>query len=86
MLTMALQIVVQHDCRSTRSTKDYLGVLGYKHHQRGISKDDYDKFKAALLASLSGFHGASWHQSLEQEWSTAYDHAIETMLEGCAKE
>ena len=79
MLTMALQVAVQHHCRPTRSTKDYLQVLGQRHHQRGVTKDNYPGFQDTLLVSLAEFHGKDWTQTLADEWRAAFDDALTVM-------
>ena len=82
MLTMALQVFVTYSQHSQRATKDYLMVLGQRHHQRGVCEEDYNKFRIALLATLSEFHGEDWSTALADQWRTAYQQAIDTMLQG----
>ena len=36
MLTMALQVIVQHYRKSRRGSEDYLVVLGDRHRERGV--------------------------------------------------
>jgi hemoglobin-like flavoprotein len=82
MLTMSLQVVAQHYRRPQRNTRDYLIVLGERHHQRGISRGEYRKFQHALLETLAEFHGEQWTSELADTWNTAFSRAIDVMLEG----
>lgn len=82
VLTMALQIIVQHQEQDYPSTASYLKVLGHKHYERKIPRDDYPKFTECLLASLAEFHAADWSGALAESWRGAIDKSIATMLEG----
>ena len=80
MLTMGLQVVVQHAGKTRRSSRDYLRVIGERHTARGIAREHYQAFEAALLTTLAEFHGGNWHDALADQWRTAVRKAVETML------
>jgi hemoglobin-like flavoprotein len=82
MLTMAIQVVVQHYRKPRRSSEDYLKVLGNRHRERGVSDGDYQKFEHALLVTLTEFHGDDWHDRLEEEWCAALQQAFNVMVRG----
>ena len=79
MLTMALQVIVQHFRKPRRSSNDYLIVLGSRHRERGISHGDYEKFEHALLVTLAEFHDNDWHEALAEQWRSAYRQAVDVM-------
>ena len=80
MLTMALQLVVQHHHQPRRSHRDYLRAIGERHTARGIARAHYEAFEDTLLAVLAEFHHDNWHDSLADEWRNAVRKAIEMML------
>jgi hemoglobin-like flavoprotein len=80
MLTMGLQLVVQHHTTPKRSHRDYLRVIGERHTARGIEREHYEAFEEVLLVALAEFHGDRWHDSLADQWRTAVRKAVETML------
>ena len=77
MLTMALQVIVQHYRKPRRCSKDYLVVLGNRHRERGVSYGDYEKFEHALLVTLAEFHENDWHDALAEQWRSALRHAVD---------
>jgi hemoglobin-like flavoprotein len=85
MLTMALQLVVQHDREPKPAISEYLKLLGHKHAARSIPTDAYPKFRQSLLSALADFHDGRWDDALQQQWQRALDAAIEIMLEGHAR-
>ena len=80
MLTMALQVIVQHYCKPRRSSKEYLVVLGKRHRDRGVSRVDYEKFEHALLKALAELHENEWYTALAEQWRSAFRHAVDVML------
>ncbi len=80
MLTMGLQVVVQHAGKTRRSSSDYLRLIGERHLTRGITREHYQAFEEALLATLAEFHGDDWHDALADQWRKAVRKAVETML------
>ena len=84
LLTAALQLSVQYYVKSFPAIASYLKILGEKHEEWGIPREDYPKFHAAMLETLSRFHGNDWNAKLAQQWSDAIDLAINKMLAGYA--
>ena len=84
LLAMALQHIVDHHLRPHLAMKNYLRVLGNRHHQLGIQVSDYQKFEGALLTTLRDFHSEQWNEELASQWRTAYERAIPFMIEGHA--
>jgi hemoglobin-like flavoprotein len=82
ILTMSMQVVVEYDRRQFRATRDYLKVLGHKHHTQKIPREEFGPFRDALLKTLAQFHGAAWSAELEANWRRAIDRASEAMLAG----
>jgi hemoglobin-like flavoprotein len=82
LLTMALMVMERHYSGSYPATRMYLKYLGTRHHDWGIPKELYPKFRAALLATLQRFHSTDWDEHLGEQWQVAIDLAIDTMLEG----
>jgi len=82
MLTMSLQVVAQHYRRPRRISTDYLKTLGHRHHQRGVTEDDYRKFQEVLLDTLAGYHGDDWTPNLAKQWDEAFAGAIDVMRQG----
>ena len=82
LLAMALQIIVDHHLRPHLAMKNYLRVLGNRHHQLGIQVSDYQKFESTLLTTLRSFHLEQWNDELASQWRTAYERAIPFMIEG----
>jgi hemoglobin-like flavoprotein len=82
MLTMALQLVVQHYEQPKPAVEEYLKLLGHKHAARGIPTDAYPKFERSLLSALADFHDGKWDAALEEQWHQALSAAIEIMSEG----
>ncbi len=80
MLTMGLQVVVQHAGKTRRSSRDYLRVIGERHATRGITRKHYEAFEEALLTTLAEFHGDDWQDALAGQWRTAVRKAVKTML------
>jgi hemoglobin-like flavoprotein len=81
MLTMALQVVVQHYRKPRPSCSEYLAVLGHRHHERGVSRNEYEKFEHTLLISLAEFHGNDWHEGLDEQWRIAFGQAVDLMTQ-----
>ncbi len=86
MLTMGLQVMVQHYGTQSRSTKEYLQVIGHQHGERGIKKDDYTIFIDVLLVTLAEFHGPDWSEPLSDDWQAACADAIAVMLSGASQD
>jgi hemoglobin-like flavoprotein len=84
LLTMAVQIIIDNHLRPHLAMKNYLRLLGNRHHQLGIQVPDYAKFESALLVALRDFHGKQWDEALAGEWRTAYEQALPFMIEGHA--
>jgi len=82
MLTMALQIIVEHHLRPHLATKNYLRLLGNRHHQLGIPASDYQKFAVSVLTTLGKFHGERWDPHLAGEWRKACEQATQPMSDG----
>ena len=82
LFTMAVQIIIDHHLRPHLAMKNYLRVLGNRHHQLGIEVSDYGKFESALLTSLQDFHGEQWEEALADEWRTADEQALPYLIEG----
>ncbi len=80
MLTMGLQVIVQHDRQPRRSSRDYLRVLGERHGNRGISREHYAAFEDVLLTALAEFHGDRWHSVLANHWQSALHRALDVMV------
>ena len=84
LLTVALQLCVQYYAKSYPAIAAYLKILGEKHQEWGIPREDYPKFRAAMLGTLSRFHGNDWNAELAQQWNDAIELASNKMLEGYA--
>lgn len=82
LLTMALQIIVEHHLRPHLAMKNYLRLLGNRHHLLGIPASDYRRFEVSLLTTLGDFHGERWGEELAAEWRRACDQATQLMAEG----
>jgi hemoglobin-like flavoprotein len=82
LLTMALTVMERHYSGDYAATRMYLQYLGTKHHDRGIPAESFPKFQEALLATLHRFHSTDWQPPLAEQWRTAIERAIATMLEG----
>jgi hemoglobin-like flavoprotein len=82
LLTMALMVIERHYQGSYPATAMYLRYLGTKHHDRGIARRDFPKFRAAMLATLDRFHSKDWNPHLARQWAEAIDKATTAMLEG----
>jgi hemoglobin-like flavoprotein len=84
LLAMALQVMVEHHLRRHLVMKNYLNLLGNRHHRLGIPASDYPKFGASLLSALRDFHAERWDDDLAEQWRAASDEAIRLMAEGHA--
>jgi hemoglobin-like flavoprotein len=82
LLMSALGIIATNANRMRPSVAEYLKVLGHRHFQRGISVDDYEKFRLALLETLAAYLGVRWHTELEKEWQAALTTTIDMMVQG----
>lgn len=82
LLTMSVQIIIDHHLRPHLAMKNYLRVLGNRHHRLDIRVSDYPKFQSALLTSLRDFHGEQWDEALAEEWRAAYEKALPYLIEG----
>jgi hemoglobin-like flavoprotein len=82
MLTTALVLVVGDFEKDTESIKEYLRVLGTRHHHRNIEKSDFSAWEVTLGAALAEFHGANWNANLAEQWRSALDKALEQMILG----
>ena len=82
LLTMALMVMERNYSGSYPATALYLRYLGTKHHDRGIPREDYPKFRAAMLATLARFHSKDWNPQLARQWAEAIDRATAAMLDG----
>jgi hemoglobin-like flavoprotein len=82
LLTMALMVIERHYQGSYPATAMYLRYLGTTHHDRGIARGDFPKFRAAMLATLERFHSKDWNPHLARQWAEAIDKATTTMLDG----
>lgn len=82
LLMSALGIISSNANQMRPSVVEYLKVLGHRHFQRGISVDDYEKFRTALLETLAAQLGDRWHRELEEEWRAALTTTIDTMVLG----
>ena len=82
MLTMALQLAVQHFEAPKPAIEEYLRLLGHKHCVRGVPSDAYPMFQQSLMSALAEFHEGDWDPQLEQQWQEALRAAIEIMIEG----
>jgi hemoglobin-like flavoprotein len=80
LLTVALQLVVQYYLHSFPAVEAYLQILGQEHSRRGIASELYPKWRAALLATLSRFHGQEWDEALSRQWNEALELASDKML------
>lgn len=86
VLTMALMLVERYYITSFVATERFLQYLGTQHKKRGIPKELYPHWIAAMLATLERFHGKTWHDQLACQWRAALEKAVEKMLEGYAQE
>jgi len=82
LLAMALQVMVEHHLRRHLVMKNYLKLLGNRHHRLGIPTSDYPKFGASLLSTLRDFHAERWNDDLAEQWRAASVEAIQLMIEG----
>jgi len=82
LLTMALQLSVQYYVNSFPAIAAYLKILGEKHQDWGIPREQYPKFCAAMLETLSQFHGADWSTQLNEQWKDAIELAGAKLQEG----
>jgi len=82
LLTMALMVIERHYQGSYPATAMYLRYLGTKHHDRGIAREEFPKFRAAMLATLERFHSTDWNPHLARQWGEAIDKATAAMLDG----
>jgi len=84
MLTIALLAVKEYPALSG-AVRDYLHILGTKHHSMGVPRELYSPFIELLLESVAGIHGDEWTERLARQWSNALHHAQELMFEGYSK-
>jgi serine phosphatase RsbU (regulator of sigma subunit)/hemoglobin-like flavoprotein len=82
MLTLALQTLVEWYRRPSILARQYLRLLGQKHHSMGIAAKDYDHFFLVLSDELARLHGSKWTSSLADQWQAAFQRGVEAMLEG----
>jgi hemoglobin-like flavoprotein len=82
MLAIALQVLVEHHLHHHVVTKQYLRLLGNRHHRLGIPVSDYQEFESALLATLGQFHAEQWNEELARQWRSACTEAMQLMGEG----
>jgi hemoglobin-like flavoprotein len=76
LLTTALILVVRDFEKNTESIKEYLRVLGTRHHHRRIVKSDFAAWEVTLRAALAEFHAAEWSAELDEQWRSALSKAI----------
>ena len=81
-LSMALPIMQIHHENNFPTTRDYLELLGHKHHQRNVPEHLYPDFRDCLLDTLESFHGDDWTEELEKEWFDAIQKASDIMIRG----
>jgi hemoglobin-like flavoprotein len=81
-LTTALMIVERFSATPTPAVELYLQYLGTKHHDLGISRDEYPKWLATMCDVLREFHGDLWDDQLEKAWRDALKNAIRLMFQG----
>jgi hemoglobin-like flavoprotein len=86
VLTMALMLVERYYITSFIATERFLQYLGTQHRARGIPRELYPDWVAAMLATLERFHGATWSEALAQQWREALDKAVDIMLQGYEQE
>ena len=84
LLAMALQVIVEHHLRHHLAMKNYLRLLGNRHHGLGIPASDYQKFETSLLTTLGEFHAERWNEDLATQWRSACAEAMQLMGEGHA--
>jgi hemoglobin-like flavoprotein len=84
-LTMALVLVENNFTHGYPATRDYLQLLGHRHHVLGIPTELYPKFCDCLLKTLEGFHGNSWDAQIAGQWRAALQGATRMMLDGYQK-
>ncbi len=82
LLTMQLILLEQNYNHYNPATRKYLVQLGRRHQELGIATDAYPAFQECLLQTLKRHHADAWDETLERQWHSALDHAIEMMLEG----
>lgn len=82
ILTIILMVIERHFLTPTQATDMYLRYLGTKHHDRGIRRSDFPKFRDALLAALERFHSKDWTPTLASQWHSALDMTTRIMLDG----
>jgi hemoglobin-like flavoprotein len=82
MVTMGLVSVEAYYTNKFPATEHYLRVLGHRHFHNGIRREDFPKFRDALLETLSVFHGDDWNDVLRQQWFDAIELSVSVMLEG----
>jgi hemoglobin-like flavoprotein len=85
LLAVALQLCVQYYAKSYPAIAAYLKILGEKQQGRGILREDYPKFRTAMVSTLSRFHGNDWNNELAQQWNDAIELASNKILEGYAR-
>lgn len=86
VLTMALMLVERYYLTSFLATERFLQYLGTQHKDRGIPRELYPDWIAAMLATLERFHGKDWDEALARQWREALEKAVDKMLEGYEKE
>jgi len=82
LLTMGLFIAQQYHRFQYPTMRQYLQLLGHRHHLRRIPADLYADWRECLVATLREFHGREWTTGLQGEWTAAIDGAIEIMQQG----
>lgn len=82
VLTMALMLVERYYVTSFIATERFLQYLGTQHRERGIPRELYPDWIAAMLATLERFHGTTWSEDLARQWREALQKAVDKMLEG----
>ena len=82
LLTMAL-VVIEKEYRSpNEAVKSYLRVLGTKHAQRQIGREDYVLWTESMLRALAEYHGDDWNENVSREWRDAIEIALDQMFIG----
>lgn len=82
LLTIALQVSVQHHLQPLPATASYLRVLGRKHREWGIPLEHFPLFLDALLHALAEFHDDEWDDKLAHQWRAAIGGAVSIMQSG----
>ncbi len=65
--------------------KDALAKYGARHASYGVTREMYDWFGEALLATLAEAKGREWTPALERAWREAYDAIRALMIAGTAE-